>query len=164
MDDVRERVSEGGIPVVLQIVYVHVPVAEAAAGRKVEVTNDLVDAEATLDAAAFGALLIQLLGIVFAQALLHALAPTEGPGGLGICFADFVARIAAAGFNGVAWGVRSVAGSAVVGVEVASRLFARMPSTESVHGSHRRRAEMVQLTETVPGNRSRHHLRSSAAA
>ncbi len=106
MDDMRERVASRRVPVVLQVVHVHVSVAEATAGRKVEVSDNLVDAQAALDAAALFALLVELLGVVFPLALLHALAPTEGPGGLGICFTDFVAGIAAAGLLRVGRGSR----------------------------------------------------------
>ncbi len=57
----------------------HVAVAEAAAGRQVEVAHHLVDAQAALDAAALVTLLVQPLGVVLALALLDVLAAPEGP-------------------------------------------------------------------------------------
>jgi hypothetical protein len=45
----------------------------------VEVSYDLVDADAALETAAFLALLIKVFGVVFALTLFYALAATEGP-------------------------------------------------------------------------------------
>ena len=56
--DVGEGVAalDGGVEVVVQVVNVHVAVAEAAAGRDVEIAHDFVDAEVAFDAAALLAL------------------------------------------------------------------------------------------------------------
>lgn len=44
-----------------------------------EVSNNLVDLDAALETASFLALCVQVLGVVFALALLYALAATKGP-------------------------------------------------------------------------------------
>lgn len=126
VDDVGEVVLGvvGRIPVVLEIVDVHVAVAEAAARRKVEVSNDLVDAETTLDAASLLALLLQLLGVMLAQTLLDILALTERPRSLRIRLSNLLASVTAAGFLGVGRGRGAIAGAAVVGVQVLGGLVA----------------------------------------
>ena len=121
-----ERVPDGRFPVVLKVVHVHVAIAEALAGGNVEVANDLVDAQAAFDAAAFAALLVQTLGVVLALALLDVLATAEGPRGLRVRLADFVARLAASGFDSVRRGVRAIARTTIVGVKVGSRFLDRV--------------------------------------
>lgn len=54
-------------------------VAVTLAGRKVEVANDFVDADAPFDAASFFSLLVQVLAVVLALALLYVLASAERP-------------------------------------------------------------------------------------
>lgn len=88
----------GGVPVVLEVVNVHVSVAEATARGKVEVSDDLVDTQVTLDTAALLALLLQSLGVVLARALLDVLALTESPRSLRVRLSDFLAGVAASGF------------------------------------------------------------------
>lgn len=127
VDDVGEGVLGRRVPVVLEVVHVHVAVAEAAAGGDVEVADDLVHAQAAFDAAALAALLVETLRVVFALALLDALAIAERPGGLGIRLLDLLAGVAASGLLRVAGGIRAVARAAVVGVEVESCLVRRMP-------------------------------------
>ena len=58
VDRVGEGVAavDGAVEVVLEIVHVHVAVAEALARRKVEVANHLVDPDAAFDAATLAAL------------------------------------------------------------------------------------------------------------
>src|SRR5690242_13113610 len=81
MDDVGEvvRLALGEIPVVFQIVDVHVTIAKAAAGSKMEVSNNLVDLQQTLNAAALFSLLVEPLSVVLSLALLYALTPSKGP-------------------------------------------------------------------------------------
>ena len=98
-------------------------ITEALSRRKVEVANDLVDADAAFDAAALAALLVQLLAVVFALALFDVFAAAEGPGDGGVGFADFGAGVAAAGFYGVGRGGGAVALAAVFGVEVGGFVF-----------------------------------------
>lgn len=125
VDGVGEAVAagDGGVPVVLEVVDVHVAVAEAAAGGDVEVADDLVDAQATLDAAALVALLVQPLGVVLPHALLDVLAAAKGPGRLGVGLAHLVTGLATSGLHGTRRGGGAVAASAVVGVEVLGGLF-----------------------------------------
>jgi hypothetical protein len=92
----------------------------------VEVADDLVHAQAALDAAAFVALLVQALGVVLAQALLDVLALAEGPGRLGVRLPDFVAGVAAAGFLGVGRGRGAVAVAAVARVEMGCGFVGRV--------------------------------------
>lgn len=106
------------IPVVLEIVDVHVSVAEASAGGKMEVSNDLVDLQQALNAAALFSLLVQSLRVMFSLALLHALASAKGPRRLRISLSNLVTGIAAAGLLSVSRRSSSVAATAVVGVQV----------------------------------------------
>ncbi len=127
VDLVREGVLGGRVPVVLEVVHVHVAVAEAAAGRDVEVAHDLVHPQPALDAAPLLALLVQPLAEVLALALLDALTPPEGPRLLRVGVLDLVARVAAAGLLGGGRRVRAVAGAAVRGVEVGCALLRGVP-------------------------------------
>lgn len=68
---------DGAVKVVVQVVHVHVAVAEAAARCDVEVAHDLVDADHAFDPAALVALLVEPLAVSLALALLHALAAPE---------------------------------------------------------------------------------------
>lgn len=124
VDDVGEVVLGivGGLPVVLEVVDVHVSVAEGAARSQVEVSNDLVHAEATLNAAALPALLLQLLGVVLTRALLDVLSLTERPRGLRVRFSDFLASVTAAGLLRVRRRRGTVTGAAVVGIQVLGSL------------------------------------------
>jgi hypothetical protein len=65
--------------VVFQVVHVHVAVGEGLSGSDMEVSDDLVDSNATLETAALLSLLVEVLGIVFALTLLNALSATERP-------------------------------------------------------------------------------------
>lgn len=69
-----------GIEIVVQVVYVHVAVAETPSGGDVEVPDDFVDAEGAFYAASFFALGVEAFGVVFALALGYVLAAAEGPG------------------------------------------------------------------------------------
>ena len=113
VDRVREGVLGRGVPVVLKVVHVHVAVAEAAAGRDVEVADHLVHAEPALDAAALLPLLVQVLAVVLALALLDALAAAKGPGRLRVGVLDLVTGVAAPGLLRVARRGRAAAGAAV---------------------------------------------------
>lgn len=111
------------LEVVLQIVYVEVAIGEGLPGCNVEVTNDLVDANVSLEAASFLALLIEVLGIVLALALLDTLAAAERPRDRGVRITDFIAGIAASGFLCAGWGGSAKAVSAVSRVEMCSFVF-----------------------------------------
>lgn len=93
---VREGVRLGAAEVVVEVVHVHVAIAEALARREVEVAHDLIDADAALDAAALAPLRVELLAVVLALALLHALAVSKGPGLGCVRLPHFGTRIAAA--------------------------------------------------------------------
>lgn len=64
VDSVLEGVLNRALPVILEIVNVHVTVAETSARSKMEVSNHLVDTQATLDTAPLLSLLVQLLSIM----------------------------------------------------------------------------------------------------
>lgn len=68
-----------GIEVVLEIVNVHVAIAETASWGNVEVSNDLVHAESSLNSAAFFSLRIEPLSIVFPLTLLDTLSLAKCP-------------------------------------------------------------------------------------
>lgn len=65
--------------VVLQIVNMEVAVRKGLSRGNVEISNDFVNLDAAFKTAAFLALCIKVFGVVFALALLDALATTEGP-------------------------------------------------------------------------------------
>jgi len=123
MNLMRKRMSLGTTKVILQIMHMRLSITEALSRRKVEVSYDLVDADAAFDAAAFAALLVELLAVVFALALFDVFAAAEGPGDGGVGFAHFGAGVAAAGFYGVGRGRGAVALAAVFGVEVSGFVF-----------------------------------------
>lgn len=68
-----------GIEVIVQIVDVHVAIAETPSWRNVEVSNDLIDSEPAFYAASLLSLSIQSLSVVFALTLLNVLTSSEGP-------------------------------------------------------------------------------------
>jgi len=123
MNLMRERMRLRTTKVILQIMHMRLSITEALSGREVEVANDLVDADAAFDPAAFTALRVELFAVVFALALLNIFAAAEGPGDGGVGFADFGAGVAAAGFYGVGRGGGAVALAAVFGVEVGRFVF-----------------------------------------
>lgn len=98
----------------------HLSVAETLPRRKMEVSDDLVDADAAFNPAAFAALLIELLSVVFALALIDVLAAPERPGSCGVGVADFGASIAAAGLRSGYGCVGAVAAAAIGRVQVVS--------------------------------------------
>lgn len=118
--------------VVLEIVRVDVSAGEAAAGGNVEVSDDFIDADHSFEAAAFSALGGDALAVSFSFALFDMFAFTEGPGFLYVCFADFVASAATAGFNCAGWGWRSSAFSAVIGVKVFCDFFVRVAGSKTI--------------------------------
>lgn len=94
----RERVLalDRRLVVVVEIMNVHIAVTEAPTWRDVEVSDNLVDSQITLNAASLVALGIQSFPVVFPFALLNSLAPTKGPSHSSISFAYLVASVAAA--------------------------------------------------------------------
>jgi len=124
VDVVGEGVAawDRGVEVGVEVVDVHVAVAEAAAGRDVEVADHLVDAQAALDAAALPALGVESFAVAFSLALFDPLAFAEGPAVGGVGFAHVFARVAAAGFLRVGWRWCRVAGSTVLGIHVFGRI------------------------------------------
>jgi len=121
---VRESVLNvaTAVEVVLQIVHVHISVTETLAWRKVEVANDLVHTDAAFDTAALAALFVKVFAVVFALALLDALAATKRPRDAGVGITNFGARVATAGLLRIGWRWRTKALTAVVGRHV--RCFA----------------------------------------
>jgi hypothetical protein len=115
VDLVRKSVRVFVLEVILQVVNVHIASGERLSRGDVKVTDDLVDLDTALEPAALLSLSVEVLGVMFALALLHTLAATERPGYRGVCVADFVASIAAAGLDRVGRRGRTVAFSAVVG-------------------------------------------------
>ena len=120
MDLVGERVLDT-VPasiIVFEVVYVHVSIAERLARSKVKVADDLVDADAAFDAAAFAALLVELFAVVFALALLDVLPSAKGPRHTCVSFADFCAGAAASGFYSIFRRGSTVAIAAVRRIEM----------------------------------------------
>jgi hypothetical protein len=88
-----------------------------------EVADDFVDFDGAFETAAFFALGVEVLGVVFALALFDAFAAAKGPADGGVGVADVVAGVAAAGLGGICRGWGSVTFTAVVGVEVGGFVF-----------------------------------------
>ena len=112
------RLAVGGVEVVVQIVHVHRTVGETSSGGDVEITNHLVDPEATFDATSLVALRVQFLAVVLALALFDVFTFAERPAGGGVGFAHFLASVAATLFLHGGRGGGAIAVSAVVGGEV----------------------------------------------
>lgn len=122
VDNVAEivRLAVGHIPVVLEVMNVHVAIAKRASRGKMEVSDDLVNLEGSVNAAALVALLFQSLGVMFALTLLKGSAITKGPGLLSICFSNFLASIAASLLHNVARSGGATTFTTVRGVEMLS--------------------------------------------
>lgn len=112
----------GGVPVVLEVVHVHVPATETAARSEMEVSDYLVHLQSTFDSAALLALFVQSLGVVLACALFDVLSSTERPSVGGIRLANLVTRVAAAGLLGISGCRGAVAITAVSRVEMGGRI------------------------------------------
>jgi hypothetical protein len=123
VDLVRKSMRVLVLEVVVQVVYVHVASRERLSGGNVEIADNLVDFDASLETASFLSLSVEVFGIVLALALLHALATTKRPRYRGVCVADIVAGITAAGFGCVGRGRCAVAVSAVIGGKVFGFVF-----------------------------------------
>lgn len=118
MDGVSERVSLleiWRIPVVGEIVHMHVPIAVTAPWSNVKVADDLVHPNATFNAAPFLSLLVQPLTVVLALALLNrvSLLATKLPCSGSIRVPHFVAGITAAWLLGIGWRICTIACAAV---------------------------------------------------
>lgn len=75
----RESMRIFVFEVVFQIMHVHIAVGERLSGSDMEVSNDLVDTDATFETASFLSLLVEMLCIVLPLALFDTLSATEGP-------------------------------------------------------------------------------------
>ena len=83
-----------------------------------EIADNLVDLEATLNATSFLALLVEAFGVVFARALLDSLATAESPASLRIGFSNFVASVAATRFDSINRRLCTIACTTVFRVQV----------------------------------------------
>ena len=128
VDDMRKRMRAvgGGLPVILQVMHVHIPVTETSAGGEVKVANHPVNSYAALDTAALTPLLIQSLSVALTKALFHVLTPPELPRRLRIRLPNLVAGVAATGFLRVTWRRRPEARPAIAWVEVGRNLLGRV--------------------------------------
>jgi hypothetical protein len=104
-------------------VNVHVASRERLSGGDVEVADYLVNTDAALKTASLLSLCIEVLGIMFALALLDALSTAKGPGYRCVCLADFITRVAAARLDCVGRCRCAEAFSAVSGVEMLRFVF-----------------------------------------
>lgn len=109
-----------GIEVVIEIVDVHIAIAETASRGDVEVAYDLVDSDSSLNAASFLSLRVQSFSVMFPLALFDILASSKCPGNTGVCLSHFVASITATGFLSIRRRVCAVTPSTVIGVQVRS--------------------------------------------
>ena len=108
----------GAFEVVVQVVYVHVAVAEATARRDMEVADHAVDAQAALDTATFFTLGVEALAVVLPLTLLDVFATAKSPGHGGVRLAHFFAGIATAGLDRIRGCVGTIAAAAVVRIEM----------------------------------------------
>jgi len=129
MHSMRECVAmlNRALEVIVQIVDMHVAVAEAPTWRDMEITDNFVDPESALYPASFFTLRIQTLCIPFSLALLNVFASTESPRDRSICFAHLFACIAAASFLSVGRCWSAEAAAAVGGIEMSSYVIRGMP-------------------------------------
>jgi len=104
-------------------VNVNVSVAERFARCKVEVTNHLVDTNATLNSASFLTLRIEFLRIVFAHALLDVFATAKRPGDGGVGLTDFLAGVTAAVLDSGLWRWSAVTLSTVIRIQMLGIIF-----------------------------------------
>ena len=120
MNGMGERVTACNwcIKKVLEVVDVHVAIAETASWSNVEISNDLVDSDSSLNTASFFALLVESFAVVFPFALLHAFALSESPGNAGVCLSNFLASVTTSLLRRTRWGSCTVATSTVVVSEV----------------------------------------------
>jgi hypothetical protein len=123
VDLVRKSMRVFVLEVVVQVVYVHVASRERLSRSNVEIADNFVDSNATLETASLLSLGIEVFGIVLALALLHALTTTKRPRYRGVSIADFIARVTATGLGCVGGGRRAVAVSAVIGGEMCRLVF-----------------------------------------
>ena len=91
-----------------------------------EISDDLVDGDGAFESAPFFALCVKVFGVVLALALFDAFSAAEGPGDGGVGFADFVAGVAASGFDACGGGRGAEAFAAVGGVEMLGVVFVSM--------------------------------------
>jgi branched-subunit amino acid transport protein len=115
MYNVREHMTAfyRCIKVVIEIMYVHVAIAETPARCDMEVANDLVDSKASLYPTPLSPLRIQPLSIMFALALLDILTTPESPRGSGVRLPNFITGIATAWFLRIGRRIRTIASAAV---------------------------------------------------
>ena len=134
------------IDIVVEIMEVHKTICDAAAGSDVEVANDFVDTENTLNATAFFALGIKTLTIPFLRALLDIFSFLKGPRVLGISITHFFTRIATPWFTGIGRGWRSTAFAAIVWVQVfdIARLMASVISNHWTSAKEKEGAQFDQ--------------------
>jgi hypothetical protein len=111
------------LEIVLQIVHMHVAVGEGLSRGNVEVSNDLVDLDATLQTTSLLALFVEVFGVVLSLALLDTLATTKRPRDRGISVADFVAGVTAVGLLSVGGSGCTVAFAAVIGGQMGGFIF-----------------------------------------
>jgi uncharacterized membrane protein len=97
---------------------VKIAIGEGLSRGNVEVSNDLVHLDVTLETASLLALLVEMLSVVLAFTLLNALATAERPRYGGVRIAYFVAGVATISLLCIGGGWGAVAFAAVVGGKV----------------------------------------------
>jgi hypothetical protein len=129
MYDVREHMTAlyRCIEVVIEIMYVHVAIAETPPRGDMEVANNLVDSKASFYPTPFFPLRIQPLSIVFTLALLDVLTTPESPGGRGVRLPNFFAGIATARFLRIGWRIRTIASTTVGWIKMCRLVIHRVP-------------------------------------
>lgn len=95
MDGMREWMAtwDRSIEEIIEIVDMHIPVAETPSRRNVEISNNLIDSDASLDTAPLLSLQIQSFSVVFPFALFYILSPSKSPRLSGISFSNLLASI-----------------------------------------------------------------------
>lgn len=108
------------VEIIVQIVDVHIAVAETPSRCNVEVAHDLVHTNSSLNTTPLVSLRVQSLCIVFSLALLYILTTSKSPGYTGIRLSYFVASITAASFLCVRWRIRAVTSTTIIRVQMRS--------------------------------------------
>jgi hypothetical protein len=127
--DVREHMTAfyRCIEVVIEIMYVHVAIAEASPWCDMEVANDFVDSKASLYPTPLPPLRVQSLSIMFALALLDIFTTPESPGDRGVRLPNFITSIATAWFLRIRRRICTIASTTIGWIKMCRLIINRVP-------------------------------------
>jgi len=152
MDCVRENMPSynRGIKVIVQIVYVHIAIAETSPRCDMEVTHHLVHPDISLNTASFISLSVQSLCVMFSFALLHILTASKSPRHTSICLSYFVASITTAGLLCVWRRVCAVTTAAIIRIQMWSLVVSMKRSAVALSWNVSYAYKSKDLTSMTP--------------